>query len=65
MKRVKRPIKSNVQIPPSKDKIFSQEDISTILNIVKEKTGCIMEFGFNNNGITSLVIDDTIYSFSE
>ncbi len=65
MKRIKRPIKSNIQIPSSKDKIFSQEDISTILNIVKEKTGCIMEFSFNNNGITSLVIDDTIYSFSK
>ena len=39
MKRVKRPIKSNIQIPSDREKIFSTEDISHILDFVREKTG--------------------------
>lgn len=40
MKRLKRPIKSNIQIPSDREDIFSTEDISDILNLIREKTGC-------------------------
>ncbi len=39
MKRLKRPIKSNIQIPSDREDIFSTEDISDILNLIREKTG--------------------------
>ena len=56
MKRVKRPIKSNIQIPSDKEKIFSTEDISDILNLIREKTGCDVHIETTEDGGCSIII---------
>lgn len=64
MKRVKRPIKSNIQIPSDREKIFSTEDLSGILDLIREKTGCDVYVEAKEDGTHSIIIDKSVYSFS-
>lgn len=64
MKRLKRPIKSNIQIPSDREDIFSTEDISDILNLIREKTGCDVHIETTEDGGCSIIIDREAYSFS-
>ncbi len=62
MKRVKRPIKSNIQIPSDREKIFSTEDISHILDFVREKTGYDIGMEIGEGGTHSVIVDEYVYS---
>lgn len=64
MKRVKRPIKSNIQIPSDREKIFSTEDLSDILDLIKEKTGCDVYVKKEQDGRYCIIVDKEVYSFS-
>lgn len=64
MKRVKRPIKSNIQIPSDREKIFSTEDLSDILDLIKEKTGCDVYVKKGQDGRYCIIVDKEVYSFS-
>lgn len=64
MKRVKRPIKSNIQIPSDREKILSTEELSDILDLIREKTGCDVYVETEQDGRYSIIVDRETYSFS-
>lgn len=64
MKRIRRPIKSNLQISKDKAKIFSTEDLFDILDLIRAETGYDIYMETEDGGMYSIIIGESVYSFS-